>query len=249
MRYIRFTIPCLLFLLQVAVVSAHGQTQITSCGTVISQAGEYLLANDLNCSGNGITISFNTQQIELKLAGHRITGSSSPNRAGIRVESLAPVLIKGPGVISNFTAGFGILLASGGVQIYAVTCTGNQVGFYLSPGIYEKETAALVRDNIAESNVDGFYVASSGELTGNLANGNSRDGIFTATTKRVRFSRNTAAFNGRYGIATEQGSNNKDIRSNTALDNIGYDLFDGNSNCQNKWNDNTFGTSKGPCFR
>jgi parallel beta-helix repeat protein len=106
-----------------------------------------------------------------------------------------------------------------------------------------------VRDNIAESNVDGFYMASSGELTGNLANGNSRDGIFTATTQRVRFSRNTAAFNGRYGIATEQGSNNKDIRSNTSLDNIGYDLFDGNSNCQNKWDDNTFGTSKGPCFR
>jgi hypothetical protein len=243
----RFTSPCLLFLLQLAVVSAHGQTQITSCGTVISQPGEYVLANDLNCSGDGISVRFNTQQIEVKLAGHRITGSNSPNKAGIRVDSLAPVLIQGPGVISNFTAG--ILLGGGGVQIYAVTCTGNEVGFYLSPGLYGKETAALVRDSIAENNVDGFYMASSGELTGNLANGNSRDGFSAATTQRARLSRNTAAFNGRYGIATEQGSNNKDIRSNTALDNIGYDLFDGNSNCQNKWNDNTFGTSKGPCFR
>jgi parallel beta-helix repeat protein len=245
----RLTIPALFFLLPLTVVSAHGQTQITSCGTVIRDGGEYVLANDLDCAGNGITVSFNTQQVELNLSGHRITGSNSPNKAGIRVESAAPVLIQGPGVISNFTAGDGIVLVAGGVQIYAVTCTGNQVGFYLSPGIYGKETQAIVRDSVAENNVDGFYVASGGELTGNLANGNSQDGIFIATTQRARFSRNIATFNGRYGIATNQGSNNKDIRSNTALDNDGYDLFDGNSNCQNKWSDNTSGTSKGPCFQ
>jgi parallel beta-helix repeat protein len=244
----RFIIPLVLFLLPLAAVSSHGQTQITSCGTVISDPGEYVLANDLNCSANGITIRFNTQQIDLKLAGHRINGSSKPNTTGIRVESVSPVIIQGPGVISNFTAGDGILLASGGVQIYAVTCTGNQVGFYLSPGIYGKETAALVRNNVAEDNVDGFFMAAgAGELDGNLANGNSRDGIRTATTKKVTFRGNTATFNGRYGIATEQGSNGKSITSNTALDNVGYDLFEGNSTCQNKWNDNTFGTSNLSC--
>jgi len=249
MKKHRFTVPALPLVLLLAAVSARGQTQITSCGTVINEGGEYVLANDLNCSGDGISIAFNTRQIELTLAGHRITGSSSPNTAGIRVMSAAPVLIQGPGVISNFTAGDGILLAAGGVQIYAVTCTGNQVGFYLSPGINGKETAALVRNNVAENNVDGFYMgAGAGELEGNLANGNSRDGILTATTKRVRFRRNTATFNGRYGIATEPGSNDKSITSNTALDNVGYDLFEGNSKCQNTWNDNTFGTSNLPCI-
>jgi hypothetical protein len=249
LRQQQLTTTTLLLLVTLATVSAHGQTQITSCGTVISEGGEYVLANDLTCSGNGIVVSLNTRQIDLNLGGHRITGSSARNTAGIRVDSLAPVLIQGPGVISNFTAGSGILLWGGGVQIYAVTCTGNQEGFYFSPGLNGKQnTAAIVRNSIAENNVDGFYVASSGEFTDNSANGNSRDGISTATMQRVRFSGNTATFNGRYGIATVSGSNGKDIRSNTALDNVGFDLFEGNSNCQNKWNDNTFGTSNLSCI-
>jgi parallel beta-helix repeat protein len=243
-----FSIPCLFFLVQWAVLSAYGQTQITECGTVINEGGEYVLANDLNCSGNGIVIRFNTQPIELKLNNHRITGSSSPNKSGILIDTVAGVRITGPGVISNYTAGDGVFLATGGVTISAVTCIGNKVGFNFSPGLYGKAVQAVARKNVAENNVDGFYVASGGELEGNLANGNSRDGISIANTQRVRISGNTTTFNGRYGIATQQASNDKDIRSNTALDNVGYDLFEGNSGCQNKWNDNTFGTANLSCI-
>lgn len=242
------TIPALLLLAQLTVVCAYGQTPITTCGTSLS-GGEYVLANDLNCTGDGIVIRFNTQPIVLNLQGHRITGSNTPNRSGIFVDSLASVRVVGPGVISNYTAGEGVFLGTGGLAISAVTCTGNKVGFYFSAGTNGKEVTALARNNVAENNVDGFYMAAAGELDSNLANGNSRDGIFTATTKRVTFWHNTATFNGRYGIGTEQGSSNKNITSNTALDNVGFDLFEGNSNCQDRWSQNTFGTKNLPCIQ
>lgn len=239
-----FTIPALLFLLQLAVASAHGQNQITSCGTSITAPGEYVLANDLtNCPGSGIIIGGNTKGVVLNLAGHRISGSASPQTAGIKIQSGASARIAGPGIISSYTSGFGVLLASGSVEVSGVTCTGNDVGFYLSNG------RATVHGNIATTNVDGFYMVASGELTDNLASGNSQDGIFTANRQRAQFLHNTAVFNGRYGIAAAQFSSDKDIISNTALNNVGYDLFDGNGTCQNRWVDNTFGTSKGPCIQ
>lgn len=245
MKQHRFTIPVLLFLLQLAVVSAQGQNQITRCGTFITTSGEYVLANNLiNCSSDAITIGGNANVV-LNLAGHQITGSANPQRtggAGIRIQSGARARIAGPGIISNYTAGFGVLLASGSLEATAVTCTGNDVGFYLSNG------TVTVHSNIATNNVDGFYMVASGELTDNLASGNSQDGIFTANRQPARLLHNTSVFNGRYGIAAAQFSSGKDIVSNTALNNVAYDLFDGNSNCQNTWVDNTFGTSKGPCI-
>lgn len=243
MKQHRFTIPVLLCLLQLAFVSAQGQNQISRCGTSITAPGEYVLANDLtNCSGSGIIIGNNTKGVVLSLAGHQITGSTSPQTAGIKIQSGASARIAGPGIISNYTAGFGVLLASGTVEVSGVTCTGNEVGFYFTNG------EARVHGNLATNNVDGFYVLASGELTDNLASGNSQDGIFAASRQQAQFLHNTTVFNGRYGIAAAQFSSDKDIISNTALNNVSYDLFDGNSTCHNRWVDNTFGTSKGPCI-
>lgn len=242
MKQLRFTIGALLFLLQLAVVSAHGQNQITRCGTFITTSGDYVLANNLtNCSGDAITIGGNAN-VALNLAGYQITGSANPQKAGIRIQSGARARIAGPGVISNYTAGFGIFLISGTGDVTGVTCTGNDVGFYVTNG------TVTLHSNIAANNVDGFYVLASGELTDNLASGNSQDGIYAASRQRARFLHNTSAFNGRYGIAAGQYSTDKDIISNTALNNVAYDLFDGNSTCQNRWVDNIYGTSKGPCF-
>jgi len=229
--------------MQVAVTSAQGQNQITRCGTFILQPGEYVLANDLtNCPGDGIIIGGNARDVMLNLAGHQITGSSGAQRAGIKIQSGAHARIVGPGIISNYTAGFGVSLISGTVEVTAVTCTGNNIGFFLHGG------TAMVRGNVATNNVDGFYMVATGELRDNLASGNSQDGIFTGIRERAQFLHNTAAFNGRYGIGAERDSSNKDIVSNTALNNARYDLFDGNRNCQNRWIDNTFGTSEGPCI-
>lgn len=239
----RFTIAALFFLLLLAAVSAQGQTQITRCGTFILKPGNYVLVNDLtNCQADGIIIGGNSKDIVLNLAGHQITGSATAQRAGIKIQSGAHALIAGPGVIRNYTAGYGISLISGSVEITGVTCTGNDVGFYLHGG------TAMVHSNIANNNVDGFYMVATGELNDNLATGNTQDGIFTGVSERATFQHNTAAFNGRYGMVADRDASNKDIIFNTSLGNATYDLFDDNSTCQNKWVNNTFGTSSGPCI-
>jgi hypothetical protein len=97
MKTHRLAIPALLFLLQLTVVSAQGQNQITHCLTFITAPGEYVLANDLtNCSGDGIIIGGNANGVVLNLAGHQITGSSSAQRAGIKIQSGANARIVGP---------------------------------------------------------------------------------------------------------------------------------------------------------
>ena len=242
-RLLTFIAPLLLMLL--AAAGAYAQIQITSCGTFINSAGDYVLANDLsNCTGDGIIMGNNAHGIVLSLAGHRITGSAtaSVRKAGIKIQSGAGARIVGPGTISGYTSGFGVLLASGTIDISGVTCTGNDVGFYFSGGV------AVAHSNIANNNVDGFY-ASRGELTNNLATGNTQDGIVTDTLERSQLLNNTAAFNGRYGIVAPQYSGNKDIVSNTALDNGTYDLFEDNSGeCKSAWVDNVFGTAKPSCI-
>lgn len=243
MKTYRLAIPALLLFLQLALVSAEGQNQITSCGSLITASGEYVLANDLtNCSGDGIIIGGNAKGVVLSLASHQITGSSNAQRAGIKIQSGANARIAGPGVIANYTGGYGVLLVSGRVEVTGVTANGNDVGFSFNGG------RAIVHGNVATNNVDGFYMVATGELTDNLASGNSQDGIFAGARERAQFLHNTAVFNGRYGIAADRDSSGKDIISNTALNNAGFDLFDGNTSCQNRWVDNTFGTSNGPCI-
>ena len=247
LRVYLLAFTALLLLLQLAVVSAQGQTQITTCGTFVTVPGEYVLANDLTCSKYGIIIT-GVKDVVLKLNGHRIIGSSTPEgAAGIKVQSAAArIRIQGPGVISNFTGknSGGVLFFSTGLQeITAVTCTGNTTGFLVVG-------PARVHGNVATSNVDGFVsMRGRTEISDNLATGNSQDGIVTTSFQGVdRIMHNTAAFNGRYGISAERGAMDNYIMSNTALDNGAYDLFDGNRSCENTWVDNTFGISQGPCI-
>ncbi len=251
MRDIRLTISVLFLLLQLAATSANGQTQITACGTFITAPGDYVLAKDLTGCKAGVIIGAGAHDVVLSLAGHRITGSSTPDTvAGIKTQSGATrIRIQGPGVISNFTGttSGGILLYSTGAQeITAVTCTANNWGFVFGRG------TVRVHGNIATNNLDGFIVLTtdrgSAEVSGNLASGNRQDGIATSSINgEVRITHNTSAYNGRYGIAVEEGAADNEILTNTALGNGTFDLFDANRECQNTWADNTFGTASGPC--
>jgi hypothetical protein len=242
LRKYTFTISALLLLMQLAVVCAHAQTQITSCGTSIRTSGEYVLANDLtNCADYGIVIR-GAQDVVLNLAGHRITGSATPRKAGIFVQSAGARII-GPGVISNFTGELssGVFTSGSVVEITGVTSTGNVVGFWLNGKV-------RVHGNIANNNEDGFTTTAEGEFSDNLASGNTQNGIDANGDAHTRFLHNTVVFNGQYGIEMYQYATNKEIISNTALGNGTYDLFEGDRNCPNRWADNTFGTANRPCI-
>jgi Periplasmic copper-binding protein (NosD) len=236
------TFAALLLLTQLVAVCAHAQTQITSCGTSITEPGEYVLANDLtNCSGYGIVIT-RAQDVVLNLAGHRITGSDTPRKAGIFVQSSGARII-GPGVISNFTGQLssGVFTTGSVVEITGVTSTGNVVGFWLNGKV-------RAHGNIANNNEDGFTTTAEGEFSDNLASGNTQVGIDANGNSHTLFLHNTAVFNGQYGIEMYQYASNKKIISNTALGNGAYDLFEGDRTCRNTWADNTFGSANRPCI-
>lgn len=238
-----FTLLALLLVMEFAAVCAHAQTQITTCGTVIRSPGRYVLANDLvNCPGNGIDIN-RADDVVLNLNGHRITGSTAPRTAGIRVIFGAKARIEGPGTISNFTGvvGSGVFSNASTVEITAVTCTRNEVGFFLSG-------TAIVHGNVAANNTDGFSVTAGGDFSGSLVSANTVNGIEISGSVPARFNDNTVAFNGNYGIETYLTALNKQIIDNTVLDNVTYDMYEGSGECRNTWVDNTFGTSNKTCI-
>jgi hypothetical protein len=91
--------------LQVIAGTVQAATLITTCPTVITSPGRYLLAANLICGGgNGITI--NSSDVTLALEGHRITAGAGANRAVmVNLPQGAPPLtgisILGPGLITN----------------------------------------------------------------------------------------------------------------------------------------------------
>ena len=64
--------------------AAVAATEITSCPFVIDQAGEYALAQDLTCSGDGIVIT--ASNVHLSLAGHKLTGPDNGQGVGIKIQ-------------------------------------------------------------------------------------------------------------------------------------------------------------------
>lgn len=94
----------LLLLAQLAIPT-QAQTQITRGGTTIDTPGRYVLANDLSCSDNGITIE--ASQVRLNLNGHTIIGNAGRG-AGILIAE-NNVEIDGPGTISGFENGICVM--------------------------------------------------------------------------------------------------------------------------------------------
>lgn len=80
---------------------AQADTEITQPGFVINQPGEYELDADLNFSNSPFTPAIrilNTQNVKLKLKGHRITGRAAPGGGrgiGILIQNCRDVEIDG----------------------------------------------------------------------------------------------------------------------------------------------------------
>lgn len=265
--------------------------QITQCGTVISQPGHYILANDLNCGGpvapttggfnffgtwgplqnpmdgsnipipnppsSGDGIDIIADHVDLSLNGHTIDGGGSGN-TGISVGNgptpgNAHVHITGPGTVSNWGVGVGLLEVSFS-SVSEVTATGSFAAFVLeglnsgcSPAC--DSTKNDIQGNTATNAEFGFILlgASDNTLRDNSASGNAI-GIALAFASGNDVRDNTATGNiggivlGIFlgpGVATDN-----DITHNTALGNFEFDLFDSNNNCDsNTWKHNTFGSS------
>ena len=229
-----------LFLAQLAV-PAQAQNHITTCGTVITERGTYILENDLSCPGEGIRILVGG--VNLELNDHHIQSTSNPRSDnGITVHNAhSAVQVRGPGEINGFNHGVDITSSTGPVFFVGVVASHDNYGVFASGsriGLYQCG---------AFNGAYGFYLrVDESEVAESTVSDNSADGyVIDGSRNVVRVNR---AYRNYHGIATMSSSVDNRIESNTALHNA-VDLYEGNANCRNDWRDNTFDSSNKECIR
>ncbi|MGV3724622.1 MAG: right-handed parallel beta-helix repeat-containing protein [Actinomycetota bacterium] len=152
---------------------ASAATQITSCPFVITQPGQYSLAQNLACSGDGITIL--ADNVHLNLAGFTLTGPNTGAGVGVRIRGVSTNPVTGVhingGVVEKF--GIGIFLE------YARKCRVNGVASQDSPfGALAGDGIKLERSHNNQINGSRF-TRNSGfgvrlvDSDGNKLNGNT----------------------------------------------------------------------------
>ena len=147
-----------------------------ACGSDITS--DTTLSGDIgSCSDIGLRISNNN--ITLDCAGHTISGNNTPFSAGIVSSGFAGVTIKNCSVTGFFQ---GIYIDFGSnVNLTDNTLNGNTVGIFV-----QRTPGSTITGNIADGNSqDGVFMgtgASGDTLTGNTANNNAFYGFEDATT-------------------------------------------------------------------
>ncbi len=232
-----------------AGVAAAKNTPITTCGFVISAPGNYFLANDLGPCTTPFAIQIAARNVRLRLEGHTITGGGDIT-IGISAGGVQKIKIEGPGTITNCRAAVHWENVDNS-EVRELTASANGGGLSIEAGsnnhftenvmsgngsngiVLDGSTNSWLDRNVANNTGDfsGISVFSGGgnKLTGNTANGNgigslSGSGIYVDSTRN-------------------------EIVNNTALGNGHFDLFDGNTNCDNNdWLNNTFVTSNQGCI-
>lgn len=235
--YLLFT-TTLLLLAQLAVAAP---TKIKDCGTVIDQPGDYVLANDINCPGEGIRIL--TGGVHLDLNSHVIGSTNPRSNNGITIHDAGRVEVRGPGAITGFNHGFDLTASPGPIYITVVQTSGNNIGFFGSglgvAGIYQCT---------ADNGTYGFFLKTDNtELGEDSASENTDTGYQISGARNYVFN-SRAYHNAQRGIATQDGSGvDNHIVDNTALKN-GRDLYEGNPTCLNEWRNNTHDTDNKDCI-
>ena len=193
-----------------------------SCGSAITAPGQYFLAGD--CSGPGITIT--ASDVHLKLMGHTMTGSLPFFFFdGLAASNVSHVHIEGPGMITNYNNGINFVGVSDS-HVEQVSSTANRRGLYL----FNSTTDTHVNNNVFSMNVF--------------------EGVIVDMSSDNHMNNNETISNGTYGIDVATGSTGNHVNGNTALGNGLFDLFDGNTNCDNnKWNGNTFVSRNQTCIQ
>jgi YVTN family beta-propeller protein len=248
------------------IAIANLATPITQCGTVISQPGSYVVANDLYCMGidaidiiaNNVTLLLNNHQIAQGNVTFGFTATGISVGVGVHAGN-SHATITGPGTITGFMNGISFEQVSHS-SVTAVTSTGNSFGFVINGGFAAGCNQAcpstrnqFLGNTSTFNDQHGFSMngANTNTFLGNNSSGNVNGFgflLFTAVGNKVQ--NNTANGNGGPGIGISAGTGTSNtVHNNTAQNNGNLDLFDGNSNCDsNVWKKDTFGTANQPCI-
>jgi len=171
-------ILCLLLVTLLLAAVSEAQRRITACGTTITEWGNYILANDLQCSGFGIRI--NARLVALNLDRHTITGNNSDT--GISIGN-SVVSVFGHGTISNFAIGIAVQAGAEDAHLQLFSATNNTIGIQASQSI-----RPAINDVTADNN--------------------SEAGILITGSQNGEIAYSEALSNGQYGIAIENSFHN-----------------------------------------
>lgn len=238
----RFTTAASLLFFLLIAVAAQAQHQVTTCGTVITEPGEWNLVNDLNCIGvDGITVS--ASNVALNLNEHEITGSST--NIGIHTMDHDRIRIY-KGIVHGFSVG--VLNERGhGVVVDVVLATGASMAAFVA----RDEQDLSWRTDGAERSPIGFLVESckSCTLETNAARENAGDGFSIAGQSVRLLDYNEAIDNGAIGINVTAGARLIDVISSISVGNTTFDMADQNPNCAtDHWSRNEFNTRNQFCI-
>jgi parallel beta-helix repeat protein len=218
----------LLMILNLAVMAFFSQTAraqpepVTTCGQELGTAGEYVLDNDLDCTGtsgdyNGVTIS--ASNVVFHLAGHTISSSdcdTTRNISGIFVAGgLSGVKIDG-GTLSGFNDG--VLLSASNSRVDGMTVRNACVFGIVVGGANNRVETSIV----TASGSDGIILSPStgSVISSNYSSGNVRAGVALSdfadnNTIRNNILNSNGGTGEGYGVAIFNGTRNT-IRNNAA---------------------------------
>lgn len=173
-------------------------TPVTQCGQVLDAPGNYHLAQDLVCTGDGVVIT--ASRVRLSLAGRTLSG----------VSTQASCDLDNPQ--------YGITIGGGlsGVRVSGGTVRGFVDGIVLSSSS-SRLTALTVADNC----LFGMYVGGTGNrVDANRVSG-SDDGIILCDAQQTVVASNEAFGNDRFGVILScgNGSNQNRLVGNILHDN------------------------------
>lgn len=186
-------------------------TQISPCSITIER--DFKLENNLNCYNDGLIVSGNGITIDLN--GKTITG---PGKAldyiGIGVIGTS-ITIKGPGTITNFHNGVGIL-DSNNIVINSINLQNNEIGIFSSDSSYIE-----ISNNDVYSNNMGISASSNNNLIlrNNSITNNEMSGITLAKTNQSSIETDNIE-GSNVGIYVDEASNHNKITSNTLFNAI-----------------------------
>jgi parallel beta-helix repeat protein len=189
-------------LFALATPPAHAQSAaVTTCGETLVTSGSYHLEADLGpCSGHGVVIA--ADDVHLTLAGHTITGVSSPTSCDLDNPQSGVVISAGTsrvkvsgGTLSGFVDGINL----GGAQsrVTAMNVTGNCFFGMTVSGPDHRVDANVVTNN----GTDGVALCESQDavVTANYLAGNGRYAVIAScgpTTRKNQVVANVMQGNG-----------------------------------------------------
>jgi parallel beta-helix repeat protein len=186
-------------------------TQISPCSIMIET--DFKLENNINCYSNGLMVSGNGITIDLN--GKTITGPGKTlDYFGIGIIGTS-ITIKGPGTITNFQKGVGIL-DSNNIVINSINLQNNEIGMFSSDSSHIE-----ISDNDAYLNNMGIAAYSNDNLIliNNSITNNEMSGITLAKTNQSSIDANNIEGSG-VGIYVDEPSNHNKINSNNLFNTV-----------------------------